>query len=83
MSALKSKKRAFTLICAMILGIVGGTLSNNSALYASGTCENLVCKYDGLSGFRCFSEPQEQGYNCNDSNYPSCSETSCTAPGEN
>lgn len=59
------------------MGSLAGNLINDGKANAyANNCENLTCASDLLGGFRCFDTGFD-GYNCDDSGYPSCSEVAC------
>lgn len=60
----------------IITGAIVGNVLNTQDAVARKPCENLACKWDYFGGFRCFDDGTE-GYACDDSAYPSCSETRC------
>jgi hypothetical protein len=78
---MKSKINLLFLSIAILIGSVSGILMNQETAYAR-SCEDLACKYDYLGGFRCFDDGTA-GYGCDDSSYPSCSETRCDQLMEN
>jgi len=77
---MKNKINLFILLIALTVGSVTGILLSQENAYAN-NCEDLACKYDFFGGFRCFDDGTT-GYNCNDSQYPTCTETACTGGGD-
>jgi len=63
------------LLVILLSSLAGIAINKNGNAYAN-NCENLTCEYDLLGGFRCFDSGFD-GYNCNDSQYPTCEEIAC------
>lgn len=75
------KTKQVLVILSMIIGSTGGLLLSSSTTQASAPCEDLSCRDDKLGGDRCFSVQDADGYNCDDSGYPTdCYMTLCNQP---
>lgn len=79
---MKKIVKRFGIMTAIIMGVGFGLSTNSIDTNAQAGCQNLACKHDLISGFRCFDDDTD-GYNCNDSQYPGCSEMLCTGVGVN
>tara|TARA_R110002126_G_scaffold288548_1_gene442392 strand:+ start:19926 stop:20171 length:246 start_codon:yes stop_codon:yes gene_type:complete len=75
-------KKIIFITLSISLGSIGGVFLSSSSAEARLPCQDLSCRSDMLGGDRCFSVTGGEGWDCNDSGYPSCFMTNCTVPGE-
>jgi hypothetical protein len=72
----QGNSRSAMNLSALTFGLFSPAVAATSPGSVGGGCPDENCEDDRISGFRCFRVPGLH-YRCDDSNYPSCSETAC------